>query len=118
MGKVQCSSSKNKISVIEDQLVHNKPRNWHEQMIANEYQRLKDLADNQGQPNIIEVNYGLNNYKVRLNRIVKWSKIVFERPGNTRVESKESRTVRLSYFIIRSRYFRLSGLQLLILHLR
>lgn len=81
MGKIQCSSNKNKSTGINNDPViifNNKPQNWYEKKLKDEYIRLKDLSDGKRKPSGVDITFGLNTYKKQFSRFIKWSKIAYD----------------------------------------
>lgn len=80
MGKIQCTSNKNKNSVNNDPIIifNSKPQNWYEKKLKDEYLRLKDLSEGRKKPPAVDISYGLNKYKKQYSRFIKWSKIAYD----------------------------------------
>lgn len=81
MGKVQCTSSKThrmKDQSFEDQIFQSLNRSYDtfDQAVLDEYNSLKKaIESNASSPDDI---FGFSNYKVRLNKLMKWSIIAFK----------------------------------------
>lgn len=90
MGKVQCKSTKTKNMNIHEQLVNSnkKAQNWYERKITDEYKKLKDLTENKRKGTLTELTFCLNDYKKQLNRLVKWSRIVYQKPPSNYLDDR------------------------------
>lgn len=93
MGKIQCTSSKTKTSCTNDPIIifNNKPQNWYEKKLKDEYLRLKDLTEGKRRTPAIDFAFGLNDYKKQLSRFIKWSRIAYEKVPSNYQELKERR---------------------------
>ena len=59
-----------------------------EKRIVEEHKRLKELSEGKRKGTSVEIMFGLNDYKRQLNRLVKWSKIAYEKLPESYYEEK------------------------------
>lgn len=101
MGKIHCFSSKTRenYTTVDDYLLLslNKPMSWYEKKIADEYKRLKNSFEGKGKVNAFEEKYGLSNYKVRLNRLIKWSRIVYSSRKEVNDAPKDTKDIEVCF---------------------